>query len=122
LSAARWPILQRAFPANDTKVAALQLAQEQRQIVIVDQQEVREAKKGLFGFSLPQIKLFEGAAVMRTSTTLKRPITSAPAAHPWPLAVRPGLTARCGIRLTTRRLVISPPQWRQDPDQTGGLR
>ncbi len=46
----------------DTKVAALQLAQEQRQIVIVDQQEVREAKKGLFGFSLPQIKLFGGGS------------------------------------------------------------
>lgn len=46
----------------DQQVAALQQAQERRELVIVDQKEVREAKKGLFGFSLPQVKLFGGGS------------------------------------------------------------
>jgi hypothetical protein len=42
----------------DRQVAVLAQAQQDRQVVVADQQEVREARRGLFGFSLPNIKLF----------------------------------------------------------------
>lgn len=46
----------------DDATARLQQAQQQQEIVIVDKAEVKEAKKGLFGFTLPQIKLFGGGS------------------------------------------------------------
>lgn len=46
----------------DQKVAALEQAQQSRDIVIADKAEVREARKGLFGLSLPSIKLFGGGS------------------------------------------------------------
>jgi hypothetical protein len=46
----------------DAGVAKLQQAQESADIVIVEKREVQEAKRGLFGFSLPQVKLFGGGA------------------------------------------------------------
>jgi hypothetical protein len=46
----------------DQAAAKLQTAQEKREIVVVDKAEVKEAKKGLFGFTLPQIKLFGGGS------------------------------------------------------------
>lgn len=42
----------------DEKVAALQTAQSTNQVVIADREQVREARRGLFGLSLPRIKLF----------------------------------------------------------------
>lgn len=57
----------------DKQVAELQQAQERRELVVVDQGEVKEAKKGLFGFSLPQIKLFGGGSeedVTQLETTI----------------------------------------------------
>tara|TARA_R110000772_G_scaffold77139_23_gene166299 strand:+ start:4024 stop:4581 length:558 start_codon:yes stop_codon:yes gene_type:complete len=42
----------------DEKVATLAAAQESRQVVIADREQIKEAKRGLFGFSLPTIKLF----------------------------------------------------------------
>lgn len=44
----------------DEKVAALQTAQSSNQVVIADREQVREARRGLFGLSLPRIKLFGG--------------------------------------------------------------
>tara|TARA_R110002033_G_scaffold29586_3_gene66181 strand:- start:26 stop:586 length:561 start_codon:yes stop_codon:yes gene_type:complete len=44
----------------DERVAALQTAQSTNQVVIADREQVREARRGLFGLSLPQIKLFGG--------------------------------------------------------------
>ncbi|WP_417618876.1 hypothetical protein [Parasphingorhabdus sp.] len=44
----------------DEKVAALQTAQSTNQVVIADREQVREARRGLFGLSLPRIKLFGG--------------------------------------------------------------
>ncbi len=44
----------------DTKVAALESAQTSNQLVIADREQVREARRGLFGLSLPRIKLFDG--------------------------------------------------------------
>ena len=46
----------------DTKVAALETAQTNNQLVIADREQVREARRGVFGLSLPRIKLFDGAA------------------------------------------------------------
>jgi|TARA_R110002124_G_scaffold44984_1_gene136530 hypothetical protein len=42
----------------DEKVATLAAAQESRQVVIADRENIREARRGLFGFSLPKIRLF----------------------------------------------------------------
>lgn len=44
----------------DEKVTALQTAQSSNQVVIADREQVREARRGLFGLSLPRIKLFDG--------------------------------------------------------------
>ena len=44
----------------DQKVAAMRQAKEARDIVVADKAEVREARKGLFGLSLPSLKLFGG--------------------------------------------------------------
>lgn len=44
----------------DSSVLALKQAQDRGELVIVGREEVREAKKGLFGLSLPDIKLFGG--------------------------------------------------------------
>jgi hypothetical protein len=42
----------------DRSVAALKTATRERQVVVVDRGTVREARRGLFGLSLPRIKLF----------------------------------------------------------------
>jgi hypothetical protein len=44
----------------DEKVTALQTAQSSNQVVIADREQVREARRGLFGLTLPRIKLFDG--------------------------------------------------------------
>lgn len=44
----------------DGKVAELQQAQEDKKIVIADKEQIQEARRGLFGFTLPKIKLFGG--------------------------------------------------------------
>jgi hypothetical protein len=42
----------------DRSVAALKAATRAREVVVVDRGTVREARRGLFGLSLPRIKLF----------------------------------------------------------------
>ena len=44
----------------DRSVAALASAREKEDIVVADRATIRETKKGLFGFSLPKLKLFGG--------------------------------------------------------------
>ncbi|MEO9601480.1 hypothetical protein [Parasphingorhabdus sp.] len=46
----------------DEKVASLADAQESRQLVIADREQIKEARRGLFGFSLPKIRLFGGGS------------------------------------------------------------
>ena len=46
----------------DKSVAALAAAQESRQLVVADREQIKEARRGLFGFSLPKIKLFGGGS------------------------------------------------------------
>ncbi|WP_143182890.1 hypothetical protein [Parasphingorhabdus marina] len=44
----------------DEKVAALESAQASKQVVVADREQIKKARRGLFGFSLPKIKLFGG--------------------------------------------------------------
>lgn len=44
----------------DASVAALDTAEKQQDLVVVDRQQVREARKTLFGISLPDMSLFGG--------------------------------------------------------------
>jgi hypothetical protein len=44
----------------DEKVAALDEAQKKEEIVVTDKAAMKEAKRGLFGFDLPKIKIFGG--------------------------------------------------------------
>lgn len=59
----------------DEKVAALETAQTSKQVVIADREQVKEARRGLFGLSLPRIKLFgggndEGANIDQIESTI----------------------------------------------------
>ncbi len=45
----------------DRSVAALAAARDKEDIVVADRATIRETKKGLFGFTLPKLKLFGGA-------------------------------------------------------------
>jgi len=44
----------------DKSVAALATARDKEDIVVADRATIRETKKGLFGFTLPKLKLFGG--------------------------------------------------------------
>jgi len=44
----------------DEKVDALDQAEADNELIIADREEVREARRGLFGFNLPKIRLFGG--------------------------------------------------------------
>lgn len=44
----------------DTTVAALAQAQAAKELVVVSKEDVREARRGLFGFTLPKLRLFGG--------------------------------------------------------------
>ena len=44
----------------DQAAAALQAAQERRDVVVVDRQQVREGRRRLFGLALPRIPIFGG--------------------------------------------------------------
>lgn len=44
----------------DQAAAALQAAQERREVVVVDRQQVREGRRRLFGLALPRIPIFGG--------------------------------------------------------------
>lgn len=44
----------------DREILAVQQAQANEELVIADREQVREARKGLFGFKLPKFRLFGG--------------------------------------------------------------
>jgi hypothetical protein len=46
----------------DQNVGALQEAADKHDIVVVDRQEVREARRSLFGFTLPSLQIFGGGS------------------------------------------------------------
>ena len=45
----------------DRAIAVMQQAEADRDLIIADREQVREARRGLFGFSLPKIRLFGGS-------------------------------------------------------------
>ncbi len=51
---------QERLACFDREVAAVSTAQESRELVIADRQQVTEARRGLFGLKLPKIRLFGG--------------------------------------------------------------
>ena len=59
----------------DQKVETLAAAVRDRQLVIADRETMREARRGLFGLSLPRLKLFGGDAdseeVQQIESTIK---------------------------------------------------
>ncbi|WP_414900499.1 hypothetical protein ACMT1E_11945 [Sphingomonas flavalba] len=48
------------YTCYDTQVAALEAAVTSKQVAIVDREQIREARRGLFGLTLPSIRLFGG--------------------------------------------------------------
>ncbi len=54
----------------DRAVAAMDSAQRGNDLVVTDRAAIREARRGLFGFSLPSIRLFGGEEVKEISSTL----------------------------------------------------
>ena len=44
----------------DAQVAALDDAETKKELVVVDKAQMKQARKSLFGFSLPKISLFGG--------------------------------------------------------------
>ena len=44
----------------DRTVASMAAAREKQDLVVADRQTLRETKRGLFGFSLPKLKIFGG--------------------------------------------------------------
>lgn len=45
----------------DEKVDQIDLAQRNNELIVADKADIQEARKGLFGFSLPKIRLFGGS-------------------------------------------------------------
>ncbi|WP_225207073.1 hypothetical protein [Novosphingobium huizhouense] len=57
----------------DRSVAAMANAREQKDLVVADRATLRETKKGLFGFTLPKLRLFgdtEGEDVAQIESTI----------------------------------------------------
>lgn len=58
----------------DKAVGAMDVAEKDRQIVVVDKEQVQEARRSVFGLSLPRIRLFGGGddtEVNEVETTVK---------------------------------------------------
>jgi len=51
---------QQRLACFEREVDALQQAESRKEVVIVDQKQIRAAKRSLFGIQLPQIPLFDG--------------------------------------------------------------
>lgn len=45
----------------DAKVAAIDAAEKNDELILADKQSMQEARRGLFGFSLPKLKMFGNA-------------------------------------------------------------
>lgn len=61
----------------DSATAAIAVAREKRQIVVLDREGVRQAKRSVFGFSMPRIKLFGSGDDEPEVTEITDQITSA---------------------------------------------
>ncbi len=56
----------------DRGVAALQTAQQSNELYVADKQAMKEARRGLFGFSIPKLKIFgdESEQIDELETTI----------------------------------------------------
>lgn len=45
----------------DDTVGRIDIAQKNNELIVADKEDIKEARKGLFGFSLPKIRLFGGS-------------------------------------------------------------
>lgn len=54
------PDAAKRLACYDRTVAALDTAQKTASVVVIDRQEVRQARRGLFGFTLPKIGFLTG--------------------------------------------------------------
>jgi hypothetical protein len=61
----------------DREVASLDAAERSKDVVIVDKEQVREAKRTIFGLALPNIKLFGGGDDADEVKQIESKITSA---------------------------------------------
>lgn len=50
---------QERLACYDAKVAAMDQAEKNDELVLADKETMKEARRGLFGFSLPKLKLFD---------------------------------------------------------------
>lgn len=74
---------QARLTCYDTKVAAMDEAEKNDELVLADKETMKEARRGLFGFSLPKLKLFDNADGKNEDVSeLAAKITSAYQANP----------------------------------------
>lgn len=52
--------IEQRVACYDEKVDALDQAEADNEVIIADREDVREARRGLFGFKMPKIRLFGG--------------------------------------------------------------
>jgi hypothetical protein len=98
----------------DRSVAALAAARDKEDIVVADRATIRETKKGLFGFTLPKLKLFggtEGEDVQEIEATIAG-VRSAPDGQAvftladgarWRQTDGPDQFARPGLKIRIKR-------------------
>lgn len=92
----------------DEKVNELDLAQKNNELIVADKADIKEARKGLFGFSLPKLKLFgSGDDDEDDVKEIETVITSARQVGygAWVLNMEDGSQWQ---QIGTRKLVLSP--------------
>lgn len=61
----------------DSKVAAIDRAEKNNEFVLADKESMKEARRGLFGFSMPKLRLFGNDATNTAEAELVAKISSA---------------------------------------------
>jgi hypothetical protein len=99
---------QERLACYDAKVAAMDEAEKNDELVLADKETMKEARRGLFGFSLPKLKLFDNADGQGESELVAK-IASAYQANPgkWTVVLDTG--ARW-VQIDTQVLARDPKQ------------
>jgi hypothetical protein len=66
----------------DAKVAALEEAEQKEELVLADKESMKEARRGLFGFTIPKLKIFGNDGQKEDKFELVAQIQSAYQANP----------------------------------------
>ena len=98
------------LPCLDAAVAAILAARDRREVVVIDREGVRQAKRSLFGFSLPKIRLFGRDGDAAGSEPEVQEITSQIAAVGRADRTRYALRLADGTQWQTTETVRFPPQ------------